>query len=107
MPSLFNRAILLLAAILFLGLSGGLGVVFLKTRITATGQEIKLLEGEQAHLARTHHSLDAQLAALHNPDSLRLRARELGLSQPREDQIVRLSPIQQPYLSDLAQESSR
>ena len=55
MPSLFNRAILLLAAILFLGLSGGLGVVFLKTRITATGQEIKHLESDAYELGAPVH----------------------------------------------------
>ena len=92
---LLVRLFLLLLCILLVAGGGGAGVMALKNRIAVTAKQNKSLEVEIDELSRTLHSLEAELAKWHNPETLREQAAQLGLGPPIDGQIVVLEdPIQ-------------
>ena len=84
------RLFLLLLFILLVAGGGGAGVMALKNRIAITAKQSKALEVEIDELSRTLHSLEAELAKWHNPETLREQATQFGLAPPIDGQVVLL-----------------
>lgn len=87
----------MLLCLLFAG--SGVGYVWQKTKIYELGQQIRKGEMRLAELQESNKKLRDQLAMLRSPSKLEQRARELnlGLGQPQQGQVWRLTePTVQP-----------
>jgi cell division protein FtsB len=72
--------------------AAGLMIVLIVNTAVAQGSfELTTLKTERASLAERESTLNAQLAALSTPDSLRSKARELGMVPSRNPAFLRVS----------------
>lgn len=95
--STYRWAALALVALILLSLvSGGLGIVWMRQKISQVASYNEQLSSQIADIDRKRERLDAQIAKVHNPSYLMSRAQE-GL-RPTDDraQVVWMSAIGQP-----------
>ncbi len=90
----FYATVGLIVAIILIAAVGGLGVLWLRQKITVTAADIKEKETQITAFERKIRHLDSRIASVHHPDSLRRRAEALGLQlqPPTAKQVVRLDP---------------
>ena len=65
-----------------------LGYVWSRVQVTETGYHLRLLEKERERLRGENRALMVEAATLRSPQRLEKIARELGLQQPTEKQVV-------------------
>lgn len=95
----FTAGLALLVSIFLSAATGSLALIYLRRQIETTAERLYDSQRQQADLERRLESLDARIAAVHQPEALRLRATALGLNlrAPERTQIVRMGPLTNPY----------
>ena len=93
-PNYLHKIFTLIMLIMLISASGGLGIVWLRQQISMIATRSQKIESKLVIIERNIRNLDAKIGEIHNPKKLLRHATDmkLSLSQPREDQIVRLTP---------------
>lgn len=87
--SLTGRQIFLVLVLLFLFMGSGISYVWSTFESTKIGYDISKLKRQEMRLKEMNRKLRAELAFLKSPERIENKAvKELGLRQPRPDQIV-------------------
>jgi cell division protein FtsL len=88
---LTGRQIPLIIAMLFLFMGSSIGYVWSNFERTQLGYDLSQLKKEEMHQREINRKLRVELAILKSPERLEsVAVKQLGLSQPRPEQIVPL-----------------
>lgn len=86
---LTGRQIFLVLILLFLFMGSGISYVWSTFESTKIGYDISKLRRQEARLQEINSKLRAEIAFLKSPERLETKAaKDLGLQEPRPDQIV-------------------
>jgi cell division protein FtsL len=102
----FNRSYLLfLAAVVLICVVGCSVLVSRRTAVTASMQQVSALQEEVSSRKADNDALEKQLQTSVNLNSVKKKARKLGLSYPSSKQVVYFSVNQKDYMTQLEKSS--